>query len=150
MVVESVSETEYLVTLLDPERDYGERDYEKVVADVRAGILTISPGQRLPILFDPAKRQTVKGTGQPPQEGLSNQQRALAQFRGMAIDDVPAAYATLWAGMQRGDPRYDKIYWELLVGKMGESRGGEAIATAFKALIEAMQRPEERRVPIEQ
>lgn len=138
-----------LINMLDPDRSYGDRTYEQVVEGIYSGDIIIEPGQRLPVLKDGKRKVAIKGSGQPPQEGLSNQQRALSQFRNLALDDVPQAYEGLRAGMERGDPRYDKIFWELLVGKMGESRGGEQIAEAFRAVVEAMQKPQERRTTID-
>jgi len=139
---------EDLISLLDPGRDYGDRTYSDVVSGVLDGTIHISPGQRLPVLWDTGARHVIKGTGQPPQTGVSVQQAALREFRERAIDDLPEAYSLLIDGMRKGDPRYDKIYWENLMGKIGEVKGGDAMAVAFKALIDAMQTPQMRTVTV--
>ncbi len=143
-----LTDEEALIALLDPDRDYGSRTFEEVVSGVRDGTLRIAEGNRLPMLRD-GQGQPIKGGGQPIQTGVSAQQVALSQFRKLALDDVPFAYKSLVSGIKRQDPRYDKIYWDMLVGRVGEQRGGDAMADAFKALIEAMKQPEERTIEVE-
>lgn len=143
-----VHDTEALIGLLDPKRDYGERSYEDVISGIRDGSLLIEPGNSLPQLCT-AKHQYIKGSGSPKLEGMSAQQRALHQVRTWALDDLEWAYIHLKNGMSRGDPRYDKIFWETALGKMGEAKGSEAMAEAFKALIAAMDKPDVRTVVID-
>lgn len=141
-----------LVALLDPNRDYGERTFEQVKEEIARGALVILPGERLPVLKDAETGRTVKGTGVVSLSGQSAQQVALGEFRRRALEDMPDAYHWLIEGMKStpgkpgGDPRFHKIYWETLIGKMGENRGGEQIAEAFKAVVEAMSQPQERRM----
>ena len=137
--------------MLDPEREYGmpgggALTYEEVVAGVRSGKFLIEPGQNLPVLWEAFHHWALKGTGIAVRQSSGPQQAALAEFRRMALDDVPFAYQNLVRGMKRGDPRYDKIFWENLLGKMGENRGGDAVAEAFKAVVEALRSPETRSV----
>ena len=139
-----------LVNQLDPERNYGDLTFEQVVSGVQNGAILIEPGSRLPVLRSATTGLAIKGTGRPPQTGVSAQQAALREFRERAVDDLPEAYELLLQGMRAGDPRFHKIYFENLMGKMGETRGGDAMATAFTALIEAMQRPAERVIILDQ
>lgn len=143
------ADTEELIALLDPERDYGDLSFEQVVERVRAGDLLLSPGYNLPIIRDRGTNHTVRGTGAPIGVGSSPQQAIAAEFRHRAVDDFDFAYRNLLDGMKRGDPRYDKIFWEYAAGKAAEFKGGEAMAEAFKALIEAMKQPESREVVID-
>ena len=115
---------EELIAKLDPERDYGERSYSEVVDQVRAGILMLEPGENLPVIRWKATHRAVRGTGRPPVNGQPIQQAALADFRKLAINDVDEAYAELRAGMKnpKNGDRYQKIFWELLVGKVPETR----------------------------
>lgn len=133
-----------LLDLLDPGRDYGDRSFEQVVDGIKSGEIVIESGWRLPVLRDAKTNRAIKGTGRPPTAGVSVQQAALREFRERAIEDLPEAYDILFAGMKAGDPRWGKIYWEITVGKMGEMRGGDAMAVALKLLYEAMQEPETR------
>ncbi len=137
-----------LVAKLDPDRDYGERSYQDILDGVSSGAIVIRPGNNLPQLW--FNNRTIKGTGQPPLNGVSAQQKAVHRFRELGLDDVDWAYQNLRNGMSRGDPRYDKIWWEYMGGKMGESKGGEAMAEAFKALLSALEKPEQRTVIIDQ
>lgn len=139
-----------LLAALDPERNYGPRTYQQVVDAVRRGELTLMAGQNLPVIKDVSTGKMVAGSGQLPQTGVSNQQRALHRFRQLALDDVDDAYGELRTGMKAGDPRFHKIYWENLVGKMGEARGGEAMAEAVKALAAIIDKPDVRTVTIDQ
>ena len=132
-----------LVELLDPERDYGERKYIEVVRGIREGTILIRRGYNLPMLWEAATHHAIKGSGRPA-DGLSSQQLALREFRARGIDDLPEVYGATLKGIRAGDARWGKIWWEIMVGKMGENRGGEAMAEAFKALIAAMQQPEQR------
>lgn len=140
---------EELIALLDPDRDYGDRTFEDVLAGIRSGKIVIQQGNRLPMLFQTDPWRSIKGTGQPTQDGVSAQQRALHHVRQLGLDDIDWAYLKLRDGMSRGDPRYDKIYWELVVGKPSEAKGGEAMAEAFKALIAAMEKPDVRTVTLD-
>lgn len=150
MTTELTTSQADLIALLDPTRNYGERTFEQVLAGIHDGSILIEPGQRLPMLFTAENHRSIKGTGQAPQDGVSNTQRALQRFRSLGLDDVDDAYAELRAGMKAGDPRFHKIYWENLLGKMGETKGGEAMAEAFKALITALEKPDVRTVTFDQ
>lgn len=121
-----------------------------MVAGIQAGTIIIEPGHRLPVLRDAVTKRSIAGTGQPPQTGVSVQQAALRDFRERAIDDLPEAYALMMAGMRTGDPRWAKLYFENLLGKMGESKGGDAMVEAFRVFIDAMKTPEVRTVIIDQ
>jgi hypothetical protein len=134
--------TAELRALLDPERDYGERTYEQVLADVDAGKLRLGPGHNLPQIFDTETGRTVKGTGMSPNVGSGPQHAALATFRRKALDDVDEAYRELRTGMKTGDPRFHKIFWEQLIGKVGEVRAvGER--SIMDKLLEAALKPRE-------
>jgi len=139
---------ETLIAALDPKRDYGERTYDDVLTGIRAGAILIEPGQSLPVLVEARMHRAIKGSGQPPQDGVSVQQQIIRKFRELAIDDAPEAYALTIKGMRDGDPRWGKIWWELAGGKMGEAKGGEAIAAAFLAFLAAQQAPERRTVTV--
>lgn len=139
-----------LIVQLDPARGYGDLSFEQVVAGVQDGRYAISPGARLPVLRDTATGRALKGSGQPPQNGVSVQQAALRDFRERAVDDIDEAYDLLMKGMREGDPRWAKLYWENLLGKMGESKGGDAMVEAFKVFIAAMEKPEIRTVILDQ
>ena len=139
-----------LINLLDPGRDYGERTYEAVVAGVKDGSVLIHPGQRLPVLRDARTGRPVKGTGQPPQDEVTAQQRFLSRMRTLALDDVDDLYAEMRAfAKSTGDPRHYKNILDLF-GKVGEVRGGDEIGKALQMLIERMETPEKRSVVIEQ
>lgn len=144
-----------LVMKLDPYRDYGmpgveePLTYDQVVKGIYEGRFLIAEGTNLPVIRDAATNWPLRGSGMVIKTSSGPQQAALAEFRRMALDDVDFAYRNLISGMRRGDPRYDKIFWENLVGKMGENRGGDAVAEAFKALIEAMKQPETREVIVQ-
>lgn len=146
----AVAYSDPLVSQLDPQRVYGDLTFEQVVSGVQAGTILIEPGQRLPVLRSPLTGRPLKGSGQPPQTGVSAQQAALRDFRERAAEDLDEAYDSLLAGMRAGDPRFHKIFFENLMGKMGETRGGDAMAQAFMALIEAMQKPVERVIVLDQ
>jgi hypothetical protein len=137
-----------LIAQLSPERDYGDRDYDQVVREVIDGTLVLEPGYGLPVIRDRKTNRTVKGTGRPA-NSQGPQHAALSAFRRMAIDDVDDAYRELRAGMKAGDPRFHKIFWENLVGKVGEVRGGDEMAKAMQMLIERMAQPESRTVVID-
>lgn len=139
-----------LVDYLDPTRNYGDYTFEQIVEGIKDGSVLIEPGMRLPVLRSKKTGLPMKGTGQAPNNGVSVQQAALREFRERAIDDLPEAYAMLWEGMKSGDSRFHKLYWENLVGKVGEVRGGDAMAEAFTALIKAMDKPSVREIIIEQ
>lgn len=142
-------ETQKFIEKLDPSRDYGELSFDDVVRGIRTGAITASEGNHLPQLKDSTTGRAIKGTGAPPQGAAPIQQIAINDFRKMAFDDLEFAYGTLINGMRKGDPRYDKIFWELLVGKQGELRGGGMITEALKVVMEAMQTPEVRQATIE-
>jgi hypothetical protein len=146
----AVAFSDPLIAQLDPERGYGDLTFEQVVEGVQSGAILIEPGSRLPVLRNRATGHPLKGSGQPPQTGVSVQQAALREFRERAQDDLPEAYDLLVQGMRSGDPRFHKIYFENLLGKMGEIKGGDAMVEAFKVFIAAMQRPEVRTVIIDQ
>ena len=147
----AVAFSDPLVSQLDPERGYGDLSFEQVVTGIRDGAILIEPGQRLPVLRSATTGRPLKGSGQPPQTGVSITQAALREFRERAIEDLPAAYELLWKGMAAGDPRYDKIYWENLMGKMGETKGGDAMVDAFRVFIDALQsKPDIRTVILDQ
>jgi hypothetical protein len=137
-----------LITLLSPERDYGDRSYEDVVREVIDGTLVIEPGYGLPVIRDRKTNRTVKGTGRPA-NSQGPQHAALSAFRRLAIDDVDQAYEELRAGMRAGDPRFHKIFWENLVGKVGETRGGDEMAKAMQMLVAHFEKPETRTVIID-
>ncbi len=143
-----IAASDPLVSQLDPQRSYGDLSFDEVVAGVQSGRFTIAPGTRLPVLKDAATGRMIKGSGQVSQQGVSIQQAAIREFRELAADDMHEAYGLLLAGMRSGDPRFSKLYWENFLGKMGESKGGDAMATAFTALIEALQKPEVRTIEI--
>ena len=139
-----------LIASLDPDRNYGDLTFEQVVSGIQSGTILISPGSRLPLLKSAETGRPIKGSGQPPQTGVSVQQAALREFRERAIDDLPEAYELLMQGMREGDPRFHKLFFENLLGKMGETKGGDAMVEAFKVFVAAMQKPEERTVIIDQ
>lgn len=141
-------DVEELIAQLSPDRDYGDRTFDEVVAGVRGGAILIRPGQRLPQLVDAQTGKTIKGTGVPPGAGVGPQHRALHLFRELAIDDVPWAYQNLVKGMERGDPRYDKLYWEYMVGRAGEAKE-QGMTDVLKMLIERLDRPEKRVIDLE-
>lgn len=142
--------TAELLARLDPQRDYGERTFADVVQGVKSGAIFIEPGMNLPVLREAGTGYSIKGTGRPPVgTNLSAQQIALREFRTKAVDDIDEAYAELRKGMKSGDPRFHKIYWETLIGKVGELRGGEAMAEALKAVIQAVQQPQTRVIDVD-
>lgn len=128
---------ETLISQLSEDRDYGERTYEQVVSDVREGRLIISVGQNLPQLVDAKSRKAVKGTGKPVGAGTGPQHRALWEFRARALDDFDAAYEELREGMQKGDPRMHKIFWENLLGRMDVARDS-GMSDVVKLLLEQL------------
>jgi hypothetical protein len=137
-----------LIALLDKDRNYGDRTYDDVVREVIDGSLLLEPGHNLPVIKDARTRLAVKGSGR--YVGTTGpQQEALAAFRRMALDDVPDAYAELRSGMKNGDPRFHKIYWENLIGKVGETRGGDEMAKAMQMLVAHFEKPETRTVIID-
>jgi len=140
------AETKALVDLLDPERDYGDRHFNEVLDGIYNGTLRIEPGNNLPMLKEVANGKTIKGTGRPPIKEKSHQQTAIDEFRSYALDDLPSAYLSLKKGMERGDPRYDKIFWELAVGKVGELRGGGVIGEAMAQMFESMRQSQLRTI----
>lgn len=140
------SEVAILVGKLDPSRNYGDRSFDDVVKGIYSGEILIAEGNNLPMLTDASTNLRIKGTGRPILGANDAQHFAVTEFRKHALDDFEWAYENLKKGMDKGDPRYDKIFWEILGGKQGELRGGGMIAEAFKAVIEAMNTPEERRI----
>lgn len=138
----AVSESESLIGNLDPTRDYGERSYEQVVAEVRAGALILRPGRfGLPMISDAATGMRIKGSSNPPIPGeLSPRDWSMAEFRRRAADNFDQAWKWLIKGMDpdtnKNAHQFHKIYWEQLIGKAGESRGQLMDAVAV-ALLEA-------------
>lgn len=141
---------EPLVNQLDPQRGYGDYTFEQIVEGIHSGSILIEPGQRLPVLRSARTGRPMKGSGQPPQTGVSVQQAALREFRERAAEDLPEAYELLMKGMREGDPRFHKIYFENLMGKMGETKGGDAMVDAFRIFVDAMQKPDIRTVILDQ
>ncbi len=137
-----------LVDLLDPERDYGDRTYLDVLSGIDRGTILIRPGARLPMLVS-STGGTIRGTGQPPRTGVTAQQHVVARMRELALDDIDEAYRSLRDGMRRGDPRYDKIWWEYAAGKSSEFKGSDAMAEAFKHLVDMLDKPEAKSIVIE-
>ena len=147
-MLEVVPSQEELIQALSPERDYGEFTYEQIVEGVRSGAILIKPGQHLPRIVDAQTFKTMKGTGIPPGAGVGPQHRALHRFRELAINDVDWALENLKKGMERGDPRYDKIYWEYMIGRAGEAKES-GMSDVLKMLIERLDKPEKRHIDIE-
>lgn len=136
---------EELIGKLDPNREYGlpggdkPLEFEEVVAGVRSGRFTIHEGDNLPVLRERDSNWPLRGSGFIIRQNGGPQQSALAEFRRRALDDIPTAYKSLMDGMKRGDPRYDKIFWDNLVGKVGENRE-QAMSGVLQRLIDMSER----------
>lgn len=123
----TTSDVDGLIASLDPDRNYGERTYEQVVAEVRAGALNLSPGRfGIPRITDAQTNRAVAGTGQPPvAEGSSPRDWGNARFRQLAAEHFETAWGQLVQGMHpdhKSADKFHKIFWETFLGKPGESR----------------------------
>jgi hypothetical protein len=100
-----MNDSDELVRSLDPRRDYGERSYDEIVAEVRTGRLPLEPGRSsLPVIRDPATNRPVKGTGQPrvpDDQELARWGRR--RFNERAAADFDAVYEALLEAAKRGD-----------------------------------------------
>ena len=132
-----------LIALLDPERDYGDRSYEQVVAQVRRGKLYLRAGESLPQIIDARTHRIARGSGKPPVNGAPIQLRATYDFRKRAFDDADEAYLELRAGMKGKDAaKFHKIFWELFLGRPVEARDMQS-ADALAVLQELARRQQD-------
>jgi hypothetical protein len=141
-----MSDSDELVRSLDPRRDYGERSYDEIVADVRAGRLRLEPGRStLPVIRDPATNRPVKGTGQPPvPDGTEFPRRGRGRFNERAAADFDAVYDALVHAATRGDVRAQKLFVETFLGRPREAAVGAEDRTIELLLAFARQtRPSE-------
>jgi hypothetical protein len=118
-----MNDSEELIGSLDPRRDYGERSYDEVVAEVRAGRLRLEAGRSsLPVIRDPATNRPVKGPGQPrlpdDQELARGGRR---RFNERAAADFDAVYDALLEAAKRGDVRAQKLFVETFLGRPREA-----------------------------
>tara|TARA_R100000808_G_scaffold13830_1_gene33187 strand:+ start:2922 stop:3416 length:495 start_codon:yes stop_codon:yes gene_type:complete len=117
-------ETEDLIALLDPNRDYGDRSYEEIVAGCRDGSIHIGPGTPTPILRHVGRGVSVKGTGAPL--AVKNQGREkkawVTIFEDRGANDVDAVYDALIASAVGGDVKAQQYYFDRMFGKPRESR----------------------------
>ena len=130
-----MSDTDDLIRLLDPHRDYGPRSFDDVVADVRAGRLRLEPGRgALPVIRDPSTGHPARGTGQPPASQEAEVQRwSRRRFNERAAADLDAVYDALIAAATHGDMRAAKLFFEVLLG-----RPREALAAADDRTLEVL------------
>ena len=61
-----MADTQELVSLLDPNRDYGERTFDEVKEGIARGLIVIEQGHSLPVLRDAKTNRSIRGTGRPP------------------------------------------------------------------------------------
>lgn len=138
----TLSDSVARIPTLDPDRDYGERTYEQVVEEVRAGKLTLLEGRfGLPRIVDAETGKTVKGTAMPPVSGeVSPRDWGNARFRQLAAEHFETAWAQLVEGMDpshKAADKFHKLFWETFLGKPGESRSQLLDAVAEKLLTAA-------------
>lgn len=136
-----------LVSQLDPNRDYGSRTYEQVVAEVESGALILAPGKTLPVIRDAKTNHAVSGTGRPPGKPASVFSRAFIQkqFAKNAKEMWDAAFKYAL----EGDARYAKLLFEYGMGAPQQARGDPTGAEDFLRILAAAAESTQRRVTID-
>lgn len=138
------ADLERLISLLDPHRDYGERSYEQVVAEVRGGSLVLKErpdGADLqPFITDRSTRLRVKGTGiMRSTRGFTKEAHyAKALWMERASEDFSRVYGSLMEAITvKQDPRAMKIFFDHFLGQPMRSLEGGASTDAIQALLAA-------------
>ena len=116
---------EALIAELDPDRDYGERTYNDIVTDVRAGYISISPGHPSPILRDVGRGVTLKGTGRPLTTGTTRK-TFISKFEERAEVEFDAAFEAFMQKVMHGDVKAQMYFFDRVLGKPRESRQSAA------------------------
>ena len=135
----SVSDTESLISQLDPQRDYG-RPFADVVADVRAGVLVASVGSSLPVLRDARSQKLVKGSGRRAGGHEAKVSRSYIE-RFFERNKVKIAQAlldgTLGTNGVKQDPRWADLLFKYGIGvPMDRGASGEDFAFALLKRLE--------------
>lgn len=136
---------EELISLLDPDRDYGERTHEQVVQEVRAGALTIqrNPSEVItqPFLTDARTGKRIKGSGMAVNKrGYTKQSEFNHKwFLERCEEDREKVYRSLMKAIDRDepDPRALKLWLEYAIGAPQKMLAGGASTDAIKALLDA-------------
>lgn len=153
MSTDLVPTTDDLINLLDPARDYGALSYKEVVERVKDGRFILRQGSRLPQIYDATSNKIVKGSGHPVRAGTGETQQQFAgkEFRTRALDDFDDAYEELRKGMKQGDMRAHKIFWEMLIGRVGEAKvsGNSEVMTKMLEMIASSQKVVEREIIVD-
>lgn len=139
--------------MLALDRDYGDLSYDDVVKKIRNDEIRITPGHRLPQLFDAQTNLKIKGTGTPViTQGVTPHQKIAAEFRAMAVDDIEMVYSKIVDQIKHtNDPRWAKIFLEFTIGKVDSARGSDGMADAINKLIDMIDsKPQIRTVVIDQ
>ena len=147
-------ETEDLIALLDPAKDYGDRSYEEIVSGCRDGSIHIEPGHPTPILRHVGRGVSIKGTGAPltvkNQGGEKKSWVTIFEDRGAT--DVDAVYDALIASATGGDVKAQQYYFDRMLGKPRESRDTQndsQLASFFASYAGTRIAQTERYVPRE-
>ena len=147
----ATADTESLISLLDPQRNYG-RPLDDVVSDIRAGLILISPGYRLPVLKDARTGAVVKGTSAGVRSG-----GAVKISRSFVEEKFERNKHRIWEAVLKGalgnpekgiagDPRWGKLLFEYGMGKPVETGAGmnEAVMGLLARLAESQGTRRER------
>ena len=144
------TQIEFLITCIDPYRNYGERTYDEVIEQVRRGVLTMYPPPATnktlqPVIRDATTNMVVKGSGAPSSGSAGhsftrkneiNKERFAERF----TEDFDEAYAALFTMVVvKLDPRAAKIYFEMGLGAPQKQMDGGMSTDAFQAALSAIR-----------
>ena len=141
-----------LVSLLDPDRDYGDKTFEEVKEGIARGLIVIEPGHSLPVLRDPTTNRAIKGTGRPPGSAAQEWSRTFVR-EFVAGDDSGTHEPRIAVLMQsafdavvtRGDMKALELLLKYGIGDHREM-GSDAGSRAVDALMQLAQNARTERV----
>ena len=134
------TEIELLISKLDAIRNYGDRDYQQVVAAVRAGDIDIDEGYNggAPVLRDAGTGQLIRGSGRAPL-AVNNIHNWNDIFNKRAIQDFTIAYEALLSNVERGDFKSIQYFFDRVLGTPFRNQTGMNSPEQIEALVELVR-----------
>ena len=137
-----------LTRQLDPDRDYGHRSFEEVVAGVHKGTLLLEEGLVVPVIRDATTGQVVKGTGQSIAEvdNIEGKRAWSHRFQQLGRHSFDELYEQLIDLCRSGNFKALEYFFNRMSGKPSELRT-EGSTKATELLIEKLGQTTQVAIP---
>ena len=133
LITQSKTEQERLIAKLEPNLDYGWREFEWLADHIRGGDIVITEGNNLPVLKDRWTGYTIKGSGRPITQ-QTRRDNFKKQFDEVATAKIGELIEALIQRAINGDTKASMYVLDRLLGKDTERLSGVSDDPIFNDL----------------